>query len=346
MLTRAIVLARTESCLRMLAGRSWLHHVVEQLVLGGVREVDVRVDANDERVERELEGEERWGAVVRCHYPPHRTLESVLEAATAEPEIVLADASVLVAANDWAGSRPVAPLLEVYHAPTSTRKLQWTGWCRGAGRIVAPGVADGADAARLDGLFARASATTNRLCTALAGNHPSEILEANRAVLSGLAPWVMLRSLEAPAGVWLERGVEIHATARLIPPVYLGELARVGPGALVGPNAVLGAGCVVEDDARVRDSVLPAATYVAPGTRAERVVGLRPGFFRTEAGEEVSAELARALIALDAISVGAALRAEINAALMYMLEMIEAPARRARELMLAWARPGHLKETV
>lgn len=356
MLTRAIVWAGrgvrsgagdAPPCLRLLVDRSWLQHVVEQLVLGGIREIDVLFDGDHPAAEREIEGEERWGATVRCHRPSRPSFGEALEAICAEPEVLLADAAVLVAADVWAGPRPAPPLLEAYHAPRADGgnvTLAWTGWCRGAGHKLGRGVAFESDGARFDDMFSRARATSNRLCVALSAQQPRQILEANRFVLSGGAPWVFLRGLEAPPRVWMERGVRIHATARLVPPVYLGELVRVGPGAVVGPHAVLGAGCIVGESARVRDCVLPPATYVAGGPTCERLVGLGAGEFRSESSEVVSGELARTLVALDTVSFARDLRRCLDAALVRMLALVEAPARRARELVGAWTRARTLTE--
>jgi NDP-sugar pyrophosphorylase family protein len=61
--------------------------------------------------------------------------------------------------------------------------------------------------------------------------------------------------LEVRPSVWVGEGVKMHETARLEPPVLLGDGCRVEEGAVVG-SSVLGPGCTVRAGAAVQDCVL------------------------------------------------------------------------------------------
>ena len=65
------------------------------------------------------------------------------------------------------------------------------------------------------------------------------------------------------------RGLDAHATARILRPCLFGKGVRLGAGCEVGPYAVLGDGCTVAQGAHVTDSVLLPRASV--GTRASVV---------------------------------------------------------------------------
>jgi NDP-sugar pyrophosphorylase family protein len=61
-------------------------------------------------------------------------------------------------------------------------------------------------------------------------------------------------------------GAERGDDARLVPPVYVGEGARIGAGARIGSLAVIGAGAVVGAGASVESSVVCAGATIGAGT--------------------------------------------------------------------------------
>ena len=67
-------------------------------------------------------------------------------------------------------------------------------------------------------------------------------------------------------GVWAGKDVRLADSAVVRPPVFIGPGSTVGPRAAVGPYAVLGRSVVIEDDARVRRSILWDRVRI-PGNR-------------------------------------------------------------------------------
>ena len=61
-------------------------------------------------------------------------------------------------------------------------------------------------------------------------------------------------------------GAERGDDARLVPPVYVGEGARIGAGARIGSLAVIGAGAVVGAGASIESSVVGAGASIGAGT--------------------------------------------------------------------------------
>ena len=318
MLTKAILLVNQSvtqpkdgqahpGCLDLLVDRPWLHHVIEQIAHGGIRHIDVVADAGADEIAREISGGERWGVSIRLHRvgtsgPGPDALSHLHE----EPDILLADARALVSAESWSGGREDGAALEAYHHPRSTRgalHLEWTGWARGRGDVLAGAVATQSAEDLIATIQRLAGSVATTVCTALCVSNAQQLIDANQMVISGRAPYVSLRGRAHERGIWRERGVRVHPTARLIEPVYLGEHAMIGRGAVVGPNAVVGAGALVDQDAVARDCVISTATYIPMGARLHRVVGLRQGGYRHASGEAVQGPLAAALLDLRQFSI-------------------------------------------
>jgi len=75
--------------------------------------------------------------------------------------------------------------------------------------------------------------------------------------------------------LYVAPSADIDARARVVPPCYVGENARVGAGARVGPLAVIGAGAVVAEGATILESVIQAGVVIGPHAQVERSVVVR-----------------------------------------------------------------------
>jgi mannose-1-phosphate guanylyltransferase len=67
----------------------------------------------------------------------------------------------------------------------------------------------------------------------------------------------------------------VHPQARVVPPCYIGDGARVDAGARVGPLVVLGAGSVVAEGATVLESVVQERVTIGAHAQVERSVMVR-----------------------------------------------------------------------
>jgi len=88
------------------------------------------------------------------------------------------------------------------------------------------------------------------------------------------------------AGGWVGPHAQIHPTARLVAPYWIGAGTTIGPGCQIGPHALIGADCVLEEDVRVDDSLILPRTFlgahldvsakvIAGSTLLDRVTGTR-----------------------------------------------------------------------
>jgi mannose-1-phosphate guanylyltransferase len=75
--------------------------------------------------------------------------------------------------------------------------------------------------------------------------------------------------------LYVAPSADIDARARVVPPCYVGENARVGAGARVGPLAVIGAGAVVAEGATILESVIQAGVVIGPHAQVERSIVVR-----------------------------------------------------------------------
>lgn len=63
-------------------------------------------------------------------------------------------------------------------------------------------------------------------------------------------------------GVWVGKNEVIHPTARLKPPVYIGENSFIGRDVELGPDTVIGSNVVIDEEATVSQSAILDGTYV------------------------------------------------------------------------------------
>jgi len=79
------------------------------------------------------------------------------------------------------------------------------------------------------------------------------------------SPRVRFPSIEgqqiAP-GIWVGQNHNIHPSARLAPPLCIGEGCRIGYGVELGPEVVIGSSVVIDDDATIFQSTVFDRTYI------------------------------------------------------------------------------------
>lgn len=90
---------------------------------------------------------------------------------------------------------------------------------------------------------------------------------------------VQVHATRVSSGIWVARGAEVHDTAHLVRPVFIGAGAVVSRGAVIGPGVLVGNDAVVGSGSRLQAaSVEPGAQVPAEARLAEtRVVPVLPG---------------------------------------------------------------------
>ncbi len=114
-----------------------------------------------------------------------------------------------------------------------------------------------------------------------------DMIENNRRVLSGKFEGLFCSGWQADEGVWLSRNVSIHPTARLVPPVYIGENCRVAIGAQVGPGAAVGKNCMLDGRCQVKDTVVAPGSYVGEALELDNAIVDKNRLINTRLGADV-----------------------------------------------------------
>ncbi len=104
---------------------------------------------------------------------------------------------------------------------------------------------------------------------------PERLLEAQRILLDGVMAWPPLDDLgegtcremsDPPAGVRIDTGTHLDATAVLVPPVVIGAGTTIAAGARVGPHTVLAEHVRVDAGAQVTGSLVARGARIGAGT--------------------------------------------------------------------------------
>jgi len=98
------------------------------------------------------------------------------------------------------------------------------------------------------------------------------LLRSHQRFFTGDVPGLMCSGWEAERGIWLSRNVSINPTARLIPPVYIGENCSVNSRAQIGPNATIGKNCLLDNGCQVENSIVADGSFVGETTELNNVI--------------------------------------------------------------------------
>ncbi len=90
----------------------------------------------------------------------------------------------------------------------------------------------------------------------------AEYRRAQSAILGGEVRSVRIPGRQVAESVWQGRNVAVHPTARLVPPVVIGDNCQIRTDAIVGPETVLGHNVIVDEGATVVGSTVLDGTYV------------------------------------------------------------------------------------
>lgn len=284
-----------------LLGRPLLQRAIEALAGADIRNLHVMLGEDPRPTRRFLDDGSRWGCRITYHHS--RDGESLGSLARrlgleAGQHYVLADAARMPAWTPHgldALRQPDAPA-QIWISRQAGRP-RWSGWGSFAGEwLRASGAAfDGSalEASPADG----GAPVMTEVATVLSVMTPEAILASARHLL-----------IAGKHQVTLGRGCRIHPTAKLLPPVWLGEKVHVGPGCTVGPEAVIEDGTMLERDGAATQALVLPRTFVGSGLGLDQAIaaGRRLVNVRLDTMVEIAdAELLSSLPAGRAVAVPA-----------------------------------------
>ncbi|MBX7187501.1 MAG: hypothetical protein K1Y01_20320 [Vicinamibacteria bacterium] len=272
--------------LRPLLGRPFVVHVLEQLVLKGITDIDVVLDTpRPLDYERALGTGERHGASIRYHLvrDPGRP-GSRLRRFRGPVLLALAHRLVNVAQILDSNDAPERPIVWCSSIASSTR---WSGWAA----LPEAALADIPESITLNELAERflLMGEEDGLLSAarplLAADDAALLLRAQGVAFH--ADFLQLRGETLPGDIRVGRGVRIDPSARLIGPVFLGDQSRIGAGAVIGPHAYIGGGAMVGRNTVLRDAVVTRRTSVGERLDIESAIVSGAGIARAAGALEI-----------------------------------------------------------
>lgn len=111
---------------------------------------------------------------------------------------------------------------------------------------------------KLDTLQAYQDAQSVVLTSAAYARQPDAAALPNGTLLR----YPSIEGRQIAPGIWAGRNHFIHPSARLIPPLCIGNNCRIGRNVEIGPATVLGEHVVIDDEATVHTSTILEQTYV------------------------------------------------------------------------------------
>jgi hypothetical protein len=259
--------SRTAAELTPLIDRPFLQHVVETLVGQGILEIDFLLSHGADRVEHLLSDGRRWGATFRYHLvrDPQRPLGHLRMPTMGEGPVLFGYGDRLPPARfveDSGGDETV-----LWGAPVEGEAWRWHGWAWLPAPVRRQVRRDWDEAVLGDFLTALPPGRMRRVDTGLPVGVRSgvESLESQWQVLEGRFTGLMHGGREVEPGVWLARNVSLDPSARIVPPVYIGEDCRVEAGVRVGPRAVVGRVCILDRQCVVERSLIQPGAYLGQG---------------------------------------------------------------------------------
>jgi mannose-1-phosphate guanylyltransferase len=280
----AAMLERRPPPLVPLVDRPFLQHVVEFLVRRGVAQFDFVLSEKPETIEQFLGDGERWGVRFTFHLAadparPYGPLRAVDLGSNGETPIIFGHA-------DRLPPFPVARLRHERALPAlyfwndragAGPRRRWTGWASLAPRHLR-GLPRWATEEDLDAHFLKVMECEGEWCEVgrpLCVQTYRDVIAAHRAVLEGEFPGLLVAAREKSRRGWFARNAKVHPTARVFPPVYVGENSIVGAGVQLGPQATVGRDCVLDANCRVANAVVLPDSYVGQSLDLSDVIVAR-----------------------------------------------------------------------
>lgn len=269
--------ASLPNCMLTLVDRPFLQHVVEYLIGRGFTEFDFVLSRAPEKIERLLGDGTRWGSRFHFHLArdPQRPYEllKVIGGDWANEPFLLAHADYLprLAFDEAIGFTPCL----FYPQPhTPEDELEWTGWAwLTPSELMA--LPNGINLRQFEMALLACSLEkrqVQKLARVFSVRNRADLLAAQAALLQNEFTELLLTGRECTPHLRLGRNAQVHPTAKLIAPVFIGADTQIGEGCVIGPNAVIEDACLIERDCIIQEATVLAHSYVGAGVTLEQTI--------------------------------------------------------------------------
>lgn len=249
-----------------LVDRPFLLHVVEQLIVAGLRDVTFLVAEKEDWTERWLGDGSRWG----CRFAYIETSRTTCVDAVrvwsrtfSDQDVLIGNAYTWLPLNkDLLQSREAGTFVD-FHNPAAGSN--WQGWS------VVPcewlqdaSATDWPELGEQMKFLADCNQGTIELTKHLSGATYRSLLQAQQQILGGEVNEIVLYGRSKQPGVRLCRNVKIDRTASIRGPVLLGDDVWIGRGCVIEAGSVIGHGAVIDRNTRIARSCVMPRTLVDP----------------------------------------------------------------------------------
>jgi len=255
-----------------LVNKPIVQYVIEYLVERGVDEIHFVRCHLPEMLENELGTGQRWGAKFVFHLTssPESVFQSIrtICANWDETPIIIGRADELVQFNPkeliskvTSTSNNIIPVFKQIIDPDAEneeKKKEWSGWAALSPASVKDNMIEIIGGKFIDNDEDHSIQSPVSIST----RSYKDILLSSRVILNSAFTELILQGVKSADGILLERNVIIHPTAKIIPPVAIGENSRIGKNASLGPWTVVGKNCLLEKNSTLERSVIFPGSFV------------------------------------------------------------------------------------
>lgn len=280
--------------------RPFIQHIIEYLVNLGFDRFDVINSHLPEITENLLQDGARWGCKITHHLAsdpskPYNILKTIDFSGEKYVLIVHADRLIDINENTTSGLSDLnRQILFIKKTGPSTKtesgEFCWTGWA-----LLNRDVIEKTPKDCNEKLFFRYIEETiqdedSRIQVEkiLSISCYRDLLDANISVLNKEFTGLQLSGREVEEKTWLSRNVSLHPLSRVVPPVYIGENCSIGKGVQIGPNVVIGSKCILEENSRIKNTVIFSGSYIGVGLELEESIVDKNRLVNVKIGVEVS----------------------------------------------------------
>ena len=285
----------TPTALLPLGDRPILQHLIELMLLQGIRSFELLVQDKLGQIETHLGDGTRWGCTIRyrlCADPGHpfESLRVIPRLPDNSWILLQADRFPYLPLDSY--FRESAPVF-VFGANgdgNGSAPLDWTGAalfpCGFDIKTISQSTFEALanlGAQLIRGGFAHSVIAT----TSVDARTPAALLESQRRLLSRDFPNLMINGVEGEHGVRISRNVIIHPSAQIVPPVYIGPNSRIARASRVGPHVVLSANCIVDANTTIEHSLIAKGSYIGQRLELNHVIVDRNLLVNTKLGTAI-----------------------------------------------------------
>jgi NDP-sugar pyrophosphorylase family protein len=245
-----------------IADKPMIFYVIESLVNQGIFHIDMILRDSPFQIEEALADGKRWGAFITYHLATHEEFPFAPMVPALES---WSDEKVVLGVGDTLPDFSPAFFQENDQEKGIAIMYPvdgWSGWCVTPAKIL-KSVNKKTSFNEFSSWIQKNAFKVN--AQPLFSTQTFEnLLNSNKQAISKLKGNFLLPSTaqHVEEGVWLSRGISMHPSAKIEPPVFIGEYCQIHPGVQIGPYAVIENHCIADANSVIQNSLICQNSYV------------------------------------------------------------------------------------